>query len=256
MIALHLLAIVVTTATVLLGLWQYDAWQTRRAHAVDDLANVPAKPLDEVMSADDPFPGSSIGRPVRFEGQWLPDDTVFVSGRVLDGQTGTWAVTPVALCAAATDCATAPAMLVVRGFSRDPADVPPPPDGPVRVTGWLQPGEGSGVTDADPTDDVIPQLRIADAIQHVDQDLYGAYVVARDVSTSGDGGLQPVTPGSLPAPETFTGLRNLLYGVEWWVFGGFFLFLWLRWCRDEVSQVSAVAEAEQEERTAEVASRP
>ena len=42
-----------------------------------------------------------------------------------------------------------------------------PPTGPVRVTGWLQPGEGSGGADPDPTDDVIPQLRVADAIQHV-----------------------------------------------------------------------------------------
>ena len=30
-----------------------------------------------------------------------------------------------------------------------------------------------------PTDDVLPQVRTADLIQHVDQDLYGAYAVAR-----------------------------------------------------------------------------
>jgi hypothetical protein len=61
-----------------------------------------------------------------------------------------------------------------------------------------------------------------------------------------------VTPASLPKASTFTGLRNLLYAVEWWVFGGFAVFLWWRWCRDElerqrlrppdeVSQVTGVA---------------
>ena len=47
-------------------------------------------------------------------------------------------------------------MLVVRGWTPTVADAPPPPTGPVDVTGWLQPGEGSGVADPDPTDDVIP----------------------------------------------------------------------------------------------------
>ena len=40
-------------------------------------------------------------------------------------------------------------------------------------------GEGSGVSDPDPTDDVLPEMRVADAIQHVDQDLYGGYVIAK-----------------------------------------------------------------------------
>ena len=48
------------------------------------------------------------------------------------------------------------------------------------MTGWLQPGEGSGLTDPDPTDDVLPEMRIADAIQHVDQDLYSGYVIASE----------------------------------------------------------------------------
>jgi hypothetical protein len=107
----------------------------------------------------------------------------------------------------------------------------------VQVTGWLQPGEGSGVSDRDPTDDVIPELRIADAIQHVDQDLYGGYVIAKVVSPSPTGAaLTPVTPGSLPKAETFTALRNLLYAIEWWVFGGFAVYLWWRWCRDELER--------------------
>ena len=31
----------------------------------------------------------------------------------------------------------------------------------------------------------------------------------------------------------FTALRNLLYAVEWWVFGAFAAFIWWRWVRDQ-----------------------
>ena len=32
-----------------------------------------------------------------------------------------------------------------------------------------------------------------------------------------------------------TGLRNLLYAIEWWFFGAFAAFIWWRWVRDEES---------------------
>ena len=35
---------------------------------------------------------------------------------------------------------------------------------------------------------MIPELRIADAIQHVDQDLYGGYVIAKAVSAEPEPG--------------------------------------------------------------------
>jgi hypothetical protein len=125
-----------------------------------------------------------------------------------------------------------PAIPVVLGWSASPDEAPAPPTGTAEVTGWLQPGEGSEV-DEDPLDDVLPSLRIADLLQRVDRDLYGAYVIA-ETPTELHRGLTPVTPESLPKPETSTALRNLLYGLEWWCFAGFAVFLWWRWCRDEV----------------------
>ena len=84
-------------------------------------------------------------------------------------------------------------------------------------------------------------MRIADAMQHVDQDLYGGYVIARSDSRDGqvEPGLAAVTPAALPKPDAFTALRNLLYAIEWWVFGGFAVFIWWRWCRDELERVTA-----------------
>jgi cytochrome oxidase assembly protein ShyY1 len=148
-----------------------------------------------------------------------------------------WALTPVAVCEQTEACPAAPALLVVRGWSADPAAAPAPPQGRVRLTGWLQPPEGSGRPDPDPDDDTLPDVRIADAIQRVDQDLYSAYLVAeRAVPALDAPGLEPVTPASLPDPGADTGLRNLLYALEWWIFGAFALFVWLRWARDEVER--------------------
>ena len=86
---------------------------------------------------------------------------------------------------------------------------------------------------------MIPELRVADALQHVHQDLFGGYVIARQL-TGGRGDLVAVTPASLPKASATTSLRNLLYALEWWVFGGIAVYVWWRWCRDEVTRVTGV----------------
>ena len=237
LLPLHLLGVAATVAAVLLGFWQLDAWHARRDAAAQDLSSVAPVALDRVLGPDDPFPSAAVGRPVDVSGKWLPGSSFYVSDRDLEGRVGYWVVTPVAVCEQPADCASSSALLVVRGWTARPADAPAAPAGRVKLSGWLQPAEGSGVPDPNPKDDVLPQLRIADAIQRVDQDLYGAYLIARDASpTDAMAGLEPVTPDSLPAPDTTTGLRNLFYAVEWWVFAGFALFIWGRWARDEVER--------------------
>ena len=170
----HLLALALVTAAALLGLWQLDAWQTRRADEARDLTRADPVALSSVMGPDDPFPGRSVGQPVTLEGDWVSTGTVFVSGRELDGRDGYWMVTPLAIGGA-----DRPALPVVLGWVADPSSAPAPPEGSADLVGWLQPTEGTGAVDDDPGDDVLPQLRIADLVQHVGQDLYGAYAVAQ-----------------------------------------------------------------------------
>jgi cytochrome oxidase assembly protein ShyY1 len=158
---------------------------------------------------------------VSFSGSWLGKDTVYVRDRYVDGKRGFWVVTPVLVGDSA--------MPVVRGWSAETQA--PPVAGNVTVTGWLQATEGDGALDDDPTDDVIPTMRVASLVEHVDADLYSGYVVAR-TATSGTDGLRRVTPAAIPSVSGFTALRNLLYAIEWWVFGAFAVFVWLRWCRD------------------------
>ena len=259
MLLLHALGLAAVTVALLLASWQYDAWRAGREIAARDLADASPVPLDDVLGPDDPYPGDQVGRPVQLAGEWLPAGTVEVVDRTLDGRAGRWVVTPLAVCADG-DCGGAPAMLVLRGWVPAGEAAPSPPTGRARVTGWLQPGEGKGLPDADPADDRLPELRIASAVQHVDTDLYGGYVIARATpqegsdagSQRGDAmtGLEPVTPAALPKPDVFTSLRNLFYAVEWLVFAAFAVFLWWRWSRDELDRAKAADEAEAAERDA------
>ena len=241
MLALHALTLVALLAALALGRWQYGVWQDGRAAQTDTLVHAAPKPLSAVLSPDQAFPGDAVGQPVTLAGRWLPSGSLFVTGREHDGRSGVWAVTPVAVCSATVSCASAPAVLVVRGWARSVAAAPAAPRGPVRLSGWLQPGEGSAVTDPDPDDDVLPQLRVADAVQRVRQDLYGGFVIARQsVPDDDQAGLATVDPPTLPKATVLTNLRNLLYAGEWWFFGGFAVYVWWRWCRDEVTRVTGV----------------
>ena len=231
MLGAHLLAIVCTALAVGLGVWQYHAWEARRAAEAIDLTQDEPVALTDVMGADDPFPGQDVGRPVEVAGTWLPDGTVYVAGRAHEGTDGYWVVTPLT-----TGTEDDPAVPVVRGWVQDPADAPPAPTGSADVVGWLQPSEGTGALDDDPTDDVFPQLRIADLVQRVTPDLYSAYAVldpARASANDGSAGLEPADLTQLPDASTFTALRNLLYAIEWWFFGAFAAFIWWRFVSDE-----------------------
>lgn len=226
----HLLMVLALAAAILLGLWQLDAWQAGRAADARDVSKNAPLPLDEVISGDDTFPGQHLGQPVTFAGEWLADSTLYVADRDLDGERGYWVMTPVLVGSGAQRSA----MPVVRGWSATPEA--PEPSGAVEVQGWLQASEGSGAVDDDPQDDVIPEMRVASVVQHVDADLYSAYVVAKEVSpgSTGGGGLKQVTPESVPQVSNVSHLRNLLYGFQWWIFGVFAVYIWWRWCRDQL----------------------
>ncbi|GAA4705085.1 SURF1 family protein [Nocardioides conyzicola] len=229
----HLLAVVLVAIAGGLGVWQYDAWQAHRAAEAADLTHADPMPLEDVMGPDDPFPGNRVGQPVSVSGTWVPDGTVYVSGREHDGHDGYWVVTPLTVDGSDS------ALPVVRGWVADPDDAPAPPSGETSLVALLQPPEGTGETDQDPSDDVLPQLRIADLIQHVDQDLYGAYGVASEPET----GMDAASVSQLPDVGAFTGIRNLLYAIEWWFFGLFAAFIWWRWVTDTTAEGALATES-------------
>lgn len=242
MLGAHLLALVLVTVALLLAAWQIAAWDARRDAEARDLSRFEPVPIAGALGPDDPFPGDLVGQPVVLEGRWLADATVLVSGRESDGRDGSWVVTPLEVSS------TGSALPVVRGWTADPDAAPAPPTGRAAMVAYLQPPEGRVITDEDPTDDVVPQLRTADLQQRVDVDLYGAYAVVpppqADAIAAGDWphgagatndgteGLEPATVEQLPPVGQSTALRNLLYGIEWVVFGGFAAFIWWQFVRD------------------------
>ena len=221
----HLLMVLALAAAVLLGLWQLDVWQAHRTAATIDLTHDRPVPLARVMGGDSPFPGDAVGKPVTFSGRWLPSGTAYVSGRIHDGRRGYWVVTPVVVGRSAIP--------VVRGWAPHPDA--PSVRGPVSVTGWLEPSESQGEADVNPHDRIISSMRIASLVQHVDTDLYSGFVIAHQ-SGHGGTGLAPVSPPPSEKVSAWTGLRNLLYGIQWWVFGGLAVYMWFRWCQDQLGQ--------------------
>ncbi len=234
MLGAHLLALVAVGSAGWLGFWQYDAWQDRRAAESVDLTRLDPEPLADVMGPDDRFPGDKVGQPVTVSGTWVPDGTVYVSGREHDGLDGYWVVTPLAV-----EAADDPALPIVRGWTPSPEQAPAAPTGTAELVAWLQGTEGTGERDDDPGDDVLPQVRTADLIQHVDQDLYGAYAVAQVPGA----GLEAATLEQLPEVGRFTALRNLLYAVEWWFFGAFAAFIWWRYVTETAESAPAEPDA-------------
>ena len=87
-------------------------------------------------------------------------------------------------------------------------------------------------------------MRVASLIQRVDADLYSGFVVRRDA----EAGLRQVTPESIPQVSSTDHLQNLLYGFQWWIFGGLAIYIWWRWCRDQLETADEAADEEVENR--------
>ena len=219
------------------GCWQYDAWQAHRAAEAADLTHAEPVAAGRRDGAGRPVPGRPrSGSRSSVAGTWVPDGTVYVSGREHDGRGRLLGGHPAHRRRHRRRRAAGRARLGRRRPTTPPRRRP----GAAELDAWLQPPEGTGEVDADPTDDVLPQLRIADVIQHVDQDLYGAYASSPTERDAGPGSSRRAST-SCPRSGAFTGIRNLLYAIEWWFFGLFAAFIWWRWVTETTGGRAAPA---------------
>jgi cytochrome oxidase assembly protein ShyY1 len=216
MLALHLVAVVVIGAMVVLGLWQLGTYGNRQDVDAAERATQPPVPIDDVLGPDDAFTAAADARRVSVSGEYV-DPLLLVDG---DADPTPWLVSPLRT-------GSGSAVLVVRGRSVSPL---PAPSGEVTVTGTLLPSQPRE-TDADPGDGVEPSLSTSRLVAQVGPDLYSGYVVAEQQQPAED--LDPVPPPS--AEPSFTaGLRNLMYALQWWVFAGFGVYMWWRIARDSI----------------------
>ena len=228
----HLLVVLAVAAAGWLGWWQLGAWQAHRDAAQRDLTHATPIPLAKAIGPDDPLTGDHLGQPVTIEGTWIEEHVA------VQRPGGLWEV-------GFLQTGTGSAVPIVLGWHAGQR-LPQGPGETGDITGWLQPSQddappGGGSLPAG----VVPSLRIADLAQRVDVDLYGAYVVADHSKAPGVDwqGLRQAHLDQQPSAGSWAGLRNLFYGVEWWFFAGFAIFLWIKWMRDETREQTATEDA-------------
>lgn len=225
-IGLHLFAIAAIAFCLFMGTWQLGVYDDRQAEERDHRGEVVAAPLEDVWSPDQVFTSDQDQRTVQVEGTFRPPaEQLWVTGREQDGEDGAWLVAPV------TTQGTP--LLVVRGWAPEPTPVTshPVPEGQVDFDAVLQPGDASG-DGWDPQERTIGAVRIPTLLNELGyDDLWSGYAIATDPEVSAD-----LVPADVPETDVSwtAGGRNLGYGLQWWVFAAFALFMWWRMAREIV----------------------
>lgn len=234
LLGLHLFAVVALIFTILMGLWQLGVYDDRQVSERADRQTVPTVPLSQVLGPDEVFTGKANHRPVTASGQFAPGDEQFwVSGRELDGRSGYWLVAPFLVDDQPEAASGRPrALLVVRGWAADNGTLRSTPGGGVELAGVLEPGEESdgGIDERRTT----ASIRIPLLINELPYDLYSGFAIVTDQQPADTAGLDRVAPPRPDASWT-SGLRNLAYAIQWWVFGAFAVFMWWRMSRDVIA---------------------
>ncbi len=217
---------------VILARWQWDRYQVRLAENDRLDAALSATPVD-IDQLLDALPAGSGAATLPPELEWM---TVQATGtfdaegeravrrRPLDGRNGFWIVTPLV-----TDTGV---LLVNRGWTPAGSDataapeVPAPPAGEVTIVGRLLPAEVTEPTEAPPpgqawaTDPEV--LVVPPATPR-----YHAYAELRSSTPAADAELTTL------ADPGHRGLNNLVYSVQWLLFGLVGIIGWWRLIRVE-----------------------
>jgi hypothetical protein len=203
--ALALLAVITCVA---LSVWQFD--RAHRKPRPVALADEQVVALPDVLGSppDVAFPSGLL---VRASGRYAGGAFVVPAA----SGPGRWTASSF------TPVATTRPVAVVRG-SAVPAASPPRTDDVV-VTGRLQPPASTGLTAA--------------ALRARGLDPRGYVVLTSQVPADA----RPAVVVASPVPLRSPGLRwqNTIYAVQWMMFAGFFVFLWVRFFREELAESRA-----------------
>ncbi|MFI9487695.1 SURF1 family protein [Promicromonospora sp. NPDC052451] len=246
MIGLLLVFVLAALVCGRLGAWQLDrAYERAELAAQQEAAEaVAAGPawLGDVLAPQESFSGELVGREVRVAGEFEPDGSLLVPGRALEGRTGYLVLTPFRVTddgtggASWADLSGAPVLAVVQGWVETPADAAALvlPEGETTLTGWLQMGESTAGSAA-VVDGRTEHIALSALVNEWGGPIYTGYLVA----TEGPGSPQDGGVAALPRPTIDGGsganLQNIFYALQWWLFGGFAVLLWIRLVRDEMA---------------------
>ncbi|GAB4084299.1 hypothetical protein GCM10028784_09290 [Myceligenerans cantabricum] len=236
-----------------LGKWQLDRAFERAELAAEQEAREQADAgpagLGEVLKPQVSFPGELVGRQVEVTGEFEAGRQLLVSGRAgPGGEVGYLVVAPLRVSDDGTggeswaELSGAPVLAVVRGWVAEPAAADEPPPGRVTLTGWLQVGEAAseaGAVDAATVSaedggssawPVVGGIALGSLVQEWGGPIYSAYAVDTEATGAVEQLPRPMIEGG-----TGVNLQNAFYALQWWVFGGFAVALWVRLVRDEMA---------------------
>ncbi|GAA3548945.1 SURF1-like protein [Aeromicrobium flavum] len=212
------------TTCYVLGGWQYDRWEQRKADNAVVRANLDADPApvsDVVTGGWDP---DLEYRSVTATGTFDPAHELTVRFAHRDGRPGVQVVTPLRL----TDGSV---VLVDRGWlggprnGEAPEDVPDAPSGPVTVTGWLQPASTADRAATTPRDGQVRAVNGARWTEFLGTEPLPGFIAM--TSPEQDGLEGPVDPDLGTGPHLF-------YAIQWYFFLGLALFGYVWFVRDEL----------------------
>lgn len=224
-LGLHLFAIAAIGFCLFMGTWQLGAYDQRQEDERAEQGRSGAVALESVWSPTDIFTTDQDQRPVTVTGTFRPaSEQLWVTGREHDGSDGVWLLAPVTVDDAQ--------LMVVRGWAPRPAaSFPEVPAGEVSFEAVLQPGEESAAG-WDPTARTIGSVRIPTLLNELGYgDLWSGFAISTDPEVAG--GLEVADVPESDVSWTAGG-RNLGYGLQWWVFAAFALFMWWRMAREMV----------------------
>ena len=213
------------TVTMRLGFWQLsraDEKQTRHNAIMTQQA---APELKTSQLLGQPVLFQQTHQRVALEGQWLPQHTVYLENRVMNGQAGFYVLTPLQLNAGTR-------VLVQRGWvprhRQDRTLLPPiqTPSGVVRVQGRLAPPP-SPLLSLGANDTAVPASGPLNIRQNLDFAAYatetGGMLAATVLQTD------PASDGLWRDwPEISAGVeKNLAYAFQWFALAALQLMLYL-----------------------------
>ena len=217
-LAFAIVVAVLVPSAIRLGFWQVDRLEERRAtNAIWGVRlDAAPVPLEAILDAGNTLP-SEQRRYLRVavEGTFLAGEQVLIRNRSLDGQSGSWVVTPITL-------ETGSVLAVVRGWVplgvTDPFDpVLDPPSGRVALDGVLVPGERPvAFGPSDPVEGRLTRLALLDLDRLGVQ--VGAPLGQEFVQQTSDEKGVELPPELLELPDVEDEGSHLAYAIQWFSF--------------------------------------
>ena len=221
------LAMVIGVAlTVRLGFWQLSRAAQKEERQAAIVVQMQAGVLNTSALLDDPTNFGLMHQRVRLQGQWLPQHTVYLDNRPMNGRAGFWVITPLQLNANTR-------VLVQRGWvprhQLDRTLLPEiqTPTGVVQIQGRIAPPPSPLMSlTADPgfdnTDPKVNHIR-----QNLDLGVYavqvGGTLAATVLQTDANSeGLQRDWPVITAGVE-----KNLAYAFQWFALAALQLILYI-----------------------------